>query len=1046
MITPLRSPDCDVRGLADSVFADIERETDVPEVQIDRLVATIREMPGTLGQLADHNARYRVLCWQLLVQERIVELCLRGAHARSRPADRSRKLREAVHAAVGTLRRIASAMTGRLFAPSGGLTMTSADDLLARVHRLEHAVVSARPGSLEGISATTEAAHLSLTCAEKGLGPRLKAFELAVAGYERAASRLLTASGSPERVFDPRLHTIDRFDELWSGHGIPPRAWPVFLRTLEHIASGLSRTWVETGRHGDARDAALLHLDVAERLGSEPTWLTAELQVAAADEQRDQVAAIVRLERVLTDERTTRLLMEGNKPIRLRIIDAIGRLALMLNIQGATAGRQHWVSTAQAWFEESTDAHTKAAARRIKDADLWEFPDSATGLGLASSRTGFVAPPNRSSQPDSTEDSVGLALFFACRDISAAVHAEHVPALVQSLTRLAARLLVHGNVIMRKDRSDRAAEIGQAIRQVDAWRPAGRGRHVSGPLPEQWLVDTNREALHLGELCWEFAEHYCPAAGLGALKTAARAAGRIFRDVGNEGHVGLWRELAARSQQLGDWQQKVDAEVLLAGISANSGQPREATLAARRAFQAMRAGFERLANLYEVTTLLDRAWAVYPARIARAFTFGDPQSWEAFSALDFGQGLALAAMRSAGSATLSELVALQHEEHELYTASAASAGSGASDLERLREVRAQIVELTRRGGSLLLEESGPGEQSWLLWELGADSAIVQFGKTKDDVVVSASRLVDGQPTYQTMELGKYVRVKGLMDRMWAVINADPTSPSGSDLPGRSALDEAYARLISPLRDFLAGTTTWYIVAHDELASLPVHAIRAPGGRFLVEDVAIGYAPSVKALGETRSAPTTAEPVLVIGSADQPVTGHEVTDLVRIIEDAEGGVVVADAGPSRLLDGTKSWRIIHIVAHGESLPFPHALESYLEFGSERITAREIMEHEVEAGLVFINACHLASSSPFGGDLYGFPFAFLASGTPVIAAAAPIYRPYASWFAQDLHRSLLAGESPLAAFTRTVRSFITEPWQRHPVYWAPYFYVGGPGLPG
>jgi len=99
----------------------------------------------------------------------------------------------------------------------------------------------------------------------------------------------------------------------------------------------------------------------------------------------------------------------------------------------------------------------------------------------------------------------------------------------------------------------------------------------------------------------------------------------------------------------------------------------------------------------------------------------------------------------------------------------------------------------------------------------------------------------------------------------------------------------------------------------------------------------------------------------------------------------------------------------------------------------------------AELVFINACHLALPGAFAGDLYGFPFAFLASGSgAVIAAAAPVFRPYASDFAITLHRAIAAGVDPFSAFNETVRDQIRDPWTSHPIYWAPYFFIGDPQL--
>lgn len=1039
----LRTPDnCDVHSLAGLVIDEAKQGARGLEEQTDRLQRHIREIFLAGGSFSHHNDRYRALCLRLLLEEHILRLHSDGAYSRLRPHERQHRVQRDLYAAGRTLRQLISTMIGKGFKSTGGMNINGSEGLWARSSRYVKICLDIAPGSLLASAAVIDSAYLAFMCGEKALGPKLHAFETAATNYEWAATLLLEASHAQNGPFCRDLLSLERFEQAWQRKNFSEGKRKIFLKKLGRIMSGLSRSYAASGRLEDAKRAALTHLEVARQIDDSDMLLMAEFELAAADEHLDQPAAIERLERVLTDSLVEAYMAPSDNSMRRQILTAMGQLALLLSEQGATAATQRWVAATEAWKAPTPHSHQRIAMKRVDAANRWNSASPAnTGWAGAPSRRGVVRPPSRAGMAMPTDNSASKALFYISRDLTASIQRENVPSLVENLARLAGLLLDRK---LANIQPKAAEDLAQSLRQIEEWKPTQRIPYLSGPLPPRWLSDSKQEALRVAELCWEFAARYCPADGLRVLETAGRAAVRVY-GLNDERTRQHWREAATQAQQLGNWQLAVEAHLKVAWTYSGSPVPqRQAKRAAQSAYRAMLDGFRRLAHLYEVTTLLEQKWTVYPARVARAFAQADPQSWEAFSALDVGQGLALSATRSADSAMSRNLLALQHEEQQILSELAHSGFEGAG---RLSEVRNLILDLTQYGGSTLLAGSGPGELTDLLWGLGADAAVIQLGHTKDDIVISAARL-DGsslRPIYHSLELGKYSLLADLMTRMWEAINIDPFSDPLLSLSGSAALSQVYATLVEPLREFLSGTVSWHVVGHGIFAGLPWHAIRTPGGRFLIEDVAIGYAPSVKALFEnSEQQAKLADTTLIIGWPDEQGVGSEAEDIARIVE-AAGAPVMAPQeraeGLDLLLDGGRRWRVIHIVGHGENRPFPHALESFMQFGPARVTAREVLDSGVHAGLVFINACHLAKSDEFAGDLYGFPFAFLASGTPVIAAAAPVYRPYAGWFARRLHRALLADTTPLDAYVQTVRSFISDPWNSHPVFWAPYFYIGG-----
>src|SRR6185503_8582527 len=78
--------------------------------------------------------------------------------------------------------------------------------------------------------------------------------------------------------------------------------------------------------------------------------------------------------------------------------------------------------------------------------------------------------------------------------------------------------------------------------------------------------------------------------------------------------------------------------------------------------------------------------------------------------------------------------------------------------------------------------------------------------------------------------------------------------AGRDLGFRASALNLYALLLKPAESQLKGKTNLIIVPDDKLWDLPFQALLTRANRFLIEDVAITYAPSLTVLREIRRRP------------------------------------------------------------------------------------------------------------------------------------------------------------------------------------------------
>jgi CHAT domain-containing protein len=260
---------------------------------------------------------------------------------------------------------------------------------------------------------------------------------------------------------------------------------------------------------------------------------------------------------------------------------------------------------------------------------------------------------------------------------------------------------------------------------------------------------------------------------------------------------------------------------------------------------------------------------------------------------------------------------------------------------------------------------------------------------------------------------------------------------------QQALADLYAELIAPLAgrlDMIMGRPRRLVVVpHGLLHQIPFHAL-CGGGRTLLDDFEITYAPSTTAL-------TTEQPVaprnggaLVVGVADPliPRVSQEVAAVARHLAGAE---LLSDEQASlrALRELAPGRAVLHLACHG-LFRSDNPIFSALRLSDGWLTAADIARLDLRGALVALSACESGRGRVYDGDeVVGLTRAFLAAGARTLLVSHwLVHDETAAALMEIWYAEMQAGQSAAAAL-RTAQLAIRER-SPHPYYWAPFFLVG------
>jgi CHAT domain-containing protein/predicted negative regulator of RcsB-dependent stress response len=295
-----------------------------------------------------------------------------------------------------------------------------------------------------------------------------------------------------------------------------------------------------------------------------------------------------------------------------------------------------------------------------------------------------------------------------------------------------------------------------------------------------------------------------------------------------------------------------------------------------------------------------------------------------------------------------------------------------------------------------------------------------------------------------------------------------------DLGFRASALRLGGLLLKPAQSQLRGKTNLIIVPDDRLWDLPFQALLTLPNRFLIEDSAISYAPSLTVLREMRKRTpqreANKEALLAIGN---PVVGQETLKRVALrnesvapLSEAEQEVkaienlygssrsrvfIGPEASEARVKAEAGNARILHFATHG-ILNDAAPMYSYLVFaqGNQNedglLEARELIQLDLRADLVVLSACETARGRYGAGEgMIGLSWALFVAGVPAtVVSQWKVEAASTRNLMVAFHRQLSAPGGPEVSKAEALRQAELQMLRRagtnHPFYWAGFVLVG------
>jgi CHAT domain-containing protein/predicted negative regulator of RcsB-dependent stress response len=310
-------------------------------------------------------------------------------------------------------------------------------------------------------------------------------------------------------------------------------------------------------------------------------------------------------------------------------------------------------------------------------------------------------------------------------------------------------------------------------------------------------------------------------------------------------------------------------------------------------------------------------------------------------------------------------------------------------------------------------------------------------------------------------------------------------------PARSLYD----LLLQPAQTELEGKNAICIVPSEGLWELPFQALISKSNKYVLEDHALSYSPSLSVLREMKKkavAPRVADRnvnsdglltkvsattppalprLLAIGNpalsaqsaARLPLTRSEVSfdslpqaeQEVKTIGEIYGAekstILIGKAAREETFKAAASnYPVLHLAAHGvldDVNPLYSRLLLATESNSEDgfLEAREIMKLDLHADLAVLSACQTARGQVGSGEgLIGMSWALFIAGTSTtVASQWKVDSASTARLMIDFHRNLQSekGRSGTAeALRKAAIKLMADPKYRHPFFWSGFVVVG------
>jgi CHAT domain-containing protein/Tfp pilus assembly protein PilF len=363
---------------------------------------------------------------------------------------------------------------------------------------------------------------------------------------------------------------------------------------------------------------------------------------------------------------------------------------------------------------------------------------------------------------------------------------------------------------------------------------------------------------------------------------------------------------------------------------------------------------------------------------------------------------------------------------------------------------------------------------------GADTALLEF-------------IVADQKTYLfvltrsgAVRVSVYpveIKRQDLADRVGRFRHMLSASDNSFPKPAR----DLYDLLIKPAAAQLRGKTRLLIVPDDALWELPFQVLRTPRNRYLIDDHAISYAPSLTVLREMiearhmkESRSLTAPRLLAMGNPaldaksliragiasmgvefdPLPEAERQVRALARVYGPAHSQIYVGPAASEEQFKSmAQDYDILHLATHGilddRSPMYSHLLLTPAPDATQEdgvLEARELMALELRANLVVLSACETARGQVSRGEgMIGLTWALFVAGAPTtLVSQWKVSSDSTAQLMIEFHRRLRSDPAhpPGSARPKSVAEALRaaalklkrDSRYQHPFHWAGFVVVG------
>jgi CHAT domain-containing protein len=251
-----------------------------------------------------------------------------------------------------------------------------------------------------------------------------------------------------------------------------------------------------------------------------------------------------------------------------------------------------------------------------------------------------------------------------------------------------------------------------------------------------------------------------------------------------------------------------------------------------------------------------------------------------------------------------------------------------------------------------------------------------------------------------------------------------------------------------------------LIPDDFLWNLPFQALITERGKYLIEERAIFYAPSLTVMRriQDRRTKNSSGSLLAFANPSLSASAGRLEEELCPLPEAESEVKSIRTANSKILVGAQATEAafksmapqastIHLATHG-ILDNRNPLYSYLLLTSGKdseddgfLEAREVMDLRLRANLVVLSACETANGRIAPGEgVMGMSWAFFVAGAKSLVVSgwkvnsASTARLMAEFY-RSLHRTGKARSLQQAEL-----SLLRIPAFRHPFYWAGFVLVG------